>query len=196
MAEAKHKVSAVYPSVRTAIAILLAQDKYDLGAAAAGAGLTLPKLKEFLNRPSVRTYFREQRRVQIETLCASNANALARVRDEGENAMAVVNAVRQAETMRARILEEDGPTGTARPSCGLVIVIGDARRDVRIVGTQRLAGAPRILEAAAFERGQDDPDEDVVDNFGDEALDVLPPPVRPAKPAPRRKSPSTAKARQ
>jgi hypothetical protein len=189
MTKSKHKVSAVYPSVRTAIAILLSQDKYDVAAAAAGAGLTLPKLKEFLNRPSVRTYFREQRRVQIETLCASNANALARVRDEAENSMAVVNAVRQAETMRARIIEEDGPTGTARPACGLVIVIGNGGgRDVRVEPT-RLAGAPRIEDLAAFERGPPD-DDFVVDNVADdEALDAVPEPARArvAVRSPRRK---------
>ena len=193
MAEAKHKVSAVYPSVRTAIAILLAQDKYDLGAAAAGAGLTLPKLKEFLNRPSVRTYFREQRRVQIETLCASNANALARVRDQGENAMAIVNAVRQAETMRARIIEEDGPGGMAKPTCGLVIVIGNGGgRDVVI----EPASAPHI-EDGAFLRKPDPDDDLLAGDLDDEALDGPPPPVRATvKPAVRRKSPSVAKSRQ
>jgi hypothetical protein len=194
--EAKHRVSAIYPSIRTAVSILLSQDKYDVPAAAAGAGLTTQKLKEYLSRPSVRTYLREQRRVQIETLCASNANALARIRDEAENSMAVVNAVRQAETMRARIIEEDGPTGTARPACGLVIVIGGSAggRDVRIEPTQRLAGAPRI-EDLAFERGP--PDDDLVDNVADdEELDALPLPVRAVKPAPRRKSPGAAKARQ
>jgi predicted transcriptional regulator len=196
MSESKHRVSAIYPSIRAAVAILLAQDKYDVAAAARGAGLTLNKLKEYLARPSVRSYFREQRRIQIETLCASNANALARVRDEGENAMAIVNAVRQAETMRQRIVEEDGPTGMARPSAGLVIVIGrDAGRDVRV--EPRLAGAPRVLEAAAFERGPDPDDDFLVDNSGDEVVDVLPPPVRaPVKPVVRRKSPSAAKARQ
>jgi hypothetical protein len=187
MTEAKHKVSAVYPKARHAIAILLSQDKYDLPAAAAGAGLTLPKLKEFLNRPSVRTYFREQRRVQIETLCASNANALARIRDEAENSMSVVAAVRQAETMRARIIEEDGPTGMARPTAGLVIVIGGSvgGRDVVI----EPASAPRIEEDGAFLR-RPDPDDLLVEHLAD---DALPPPVKPSV---RRKSPSTAKARQ
>jgi hypothetical protein len=180
MTESKHKVSAVYPSVRTAISILLSQDKYDLPAAAAGAGLTLPKLKEFLNRPSVRTYFREQRRVQIETLCVSNANALARVRDQGENAMAIVNAVRQAETMRARIIEEDGPTGMPRTAAGLVIIIGDAKRDVVI----EPASAPRI-EDGAFLRKPDKDDDLLAGDLDDEALDVLPP-VREVKPARRK----------
>ena len=186
MSEAKHKVSEVYPAVRTAVAILLSQDKYDLAAAAAGAGLTLNKLKEYLNRPSVRTYLREQRRVQIETLCASNANALARVRDEGENAMAIVNAVRQAETMRQRIVEEDGPTGLAKPACGLVIVISNQSSD-RTVVEPRLAGA-RTVEALAYERGPDPDDNNLVDNFAnDEGLDVPPPPVRATVKPARRK---------
>jgi hypothetical protein len=193
MTESKHKVSEVYPKVRHAISILLGQDKYDLGAAAAGAGLTLPKLKEYLNRPSVRSYFRGQRRVQIEALCASNANALARVRDEGENAMAIVNAVRQAESMRARFIDEDGPGGISKPACGLVIVIGNQSGGGTVI-EQKLAGAPRVIEAGAHERGSDDPDDFLGDNFGDQALDALPPPVRPpVKPARRRKSPGAAR---
>jgi hypothetical protein len=197
--ESKHRVSAIYPSVRTAVAILLSQDKYDVAAAAAGAGLTTQKLREYLARPAVRTYLRNERRTQIETLCASNANALARVRDTSENGMAVVGAIAKAEQIRARIAEEDGPTGMPRATAGLVIVIGDARRDVRIEPTQRLAGAPRVIEAGAIERGPDDPDDNnFVDNFADdEVLDALPPPVRATvKPAPRRKAPGAAKARQ
>jgi hypothetical protein len=190
--ESKHKVSAVYPSVRTAVAILLSQDKYDVAAAAAGAGLTTQKLREYLARPAVRTYLRNERRTQIEALCASNANALARVRDEGENAMAIVNAVKQAEAMRARIIEEDGPTGMARPAAGLIIVIGQSSGGTVI--EPRLAGA-RSVERIAYERGP--PDDNLVDNPDDEALDALPPPGRATvKPAARRKSPSTAKARQ
>jgi len=95
MAESKHQPSrSIYPSIKTAVAILLSQSRYDLQQAAIGAGLTTEKLREYLARPAVRTYLRNERRTQLEALCASNANALARVRDEGENAMAVVNAVR------------------------------------------------------------------------------------------------------
>jgi len=131
---------------------------------------------------------RNERRTQIEALCASNANALARVRDEAENSMAVVNAVRQAETMRARIAEEDGPTGMARPTAGLVIVIGNQSSGGTVI-EHRPAGPPLIIEAGAHERGP--PDDDLVDNDGDEALVELPPPVRAVKPArPARDRPS------
>jgi hypothetical protein len=83
-----------------------------------------------------------------------------------------------------------------RATAGLVIVIGGSTggRDVRI----EPAGAPRIEEDGAFLR-RPDKDDDLLagDLDGDEALDALPPPVRaPVKPAVRRKSPSTAKARQ
>jgi hypothetical protein len=166
---------------------LLAQDKYDVAAAAAGAGLTTQRLKDYLSRPSVRTYLREQRRVQIETLCASNANALARVRDEGENAMAIVNAVRQAEAMRARLVEEDGPTGLAKPACGLVIVIGNQSNGSTVI-EPRLAGA-RSVERIAYERGPDRDDDLLVDNLADdEAIDALPEPAcMVAKPTRRKK---------
>jgi hypothetical protein len=120
---------------------------------------------------------------------------LARVRDEGENAMAIVGAVKQAEAMRARIIEEDGPGGMAKPACGLVIVIGNGGgRDVVI----EPASAPRIEEDGAFLR-RPDKDDDLLagDLDDDEALAALPPPVRaPVKPAVRRKSPGAAKTRQ
>jgi hypothetical protein len=184
MAESKHQPSrSIYPSIRKALAILLSQSKYDLQEAAIGAGLTTQKLREYLARPAVRTYLRNERRTQIEALCASNANALARVRDEAENSMAVVNAVRQAETMRARIIEEDGPTGMARPTAGLIIVIGGnaGGRDVVI----EPAAAPRI-EDGAFLRRPDKDDDLLAGDLDDEALDVLPPPVRAVKPARRK----------
>ena len=184
MTEAKHKVSAVYPKARHAIAILLSQDKYDLSAAAAGAGLTLHQLKNYLGRPSVRAYLRNERRTQIEALCASNANALARVRDEAENSMAVVTAIRQAESMRARIIEEDGPTGLARPAAGLVIVIGGngGGRDVLI----EPASAPRI-EDGAFLRKPDPDDDLLAGELDDEPLDVPPMPMRVVTKPRRRK---------
>jgi hypothetical protein len=167
MPESKHRVSVVYPKVRAAIAILLSQEKYDLAAAAAGAGLTIQRLRDYLARPSVRKYLRDQRRVQIESLCASNATALARVRDEAENSMAVVNAVRQAETMRARLIEEDGEGTSTRPMPGLVIVLQSSERGVTVEHPQRLAGV-RTVESIAYERGPDK------DDLEDEALAVRP----------------------
>ena len=169
MPESKHRVSVVYPKVRAAIAILLSQEKYDLAAAATGAGLTIQRLRDYLARPSVRTYLRDQRRVQIESLCASNATALARVRDEAENSMAVVNAVRQAETMRARLIEEDGAGTSTRAMPGLVIVLQSPNGDrgVTVEPPQRLVGA-RMVESIAYERGPDK------DDLEDEALAVRP----------------------
>ena len=169
MPESKHRVSVVYPKVRAAIAILLSQEKYDLAAAAAGAGLTIQRLRDYLARPSVRTYLRDQRRVQIESLCASNATALARVLDEAENSMAVVNAVRQAENMRARLIEEDGAGTSTRAMPGLVIVLQSPNGDrgVTVEPPQRLVGA-RMVESIAYERGPDK------DDLEDEALAVRP----------------------
>ena len=190
MTESKHQVSAVYPAVRNAIAILLAQDKYDLAAAAAGAGLTLHQLKNYLSRPSVRSYMRQQRQLQIETICSQNPTALAKLRDEGTNQVAVVNGIRTLEAMRRDAIVES--TGPARREAGLVIVIG---RDA-IEPPPRLAGA-RTVESIAYERGPDPDDDALADDIADdEALAALPEPARMvAKPA-RRKSPGAAKARQ
>ena len=83
--------------------------------------------------------------------------------------MAVVNAVRQAETMRARLIEEDGAGTSTRPMPGLVIVLQSANgeRGVTVEPPQRLAGA-RMVESVAYERG---PYKDDLEN---EALAVRP----------------------
>jgi hypothetical protein len=184
MTEAKHKVSEVYPAVRSAIAILLSQDKYDLAAAAAGAGLTLNKLREYLNRPSVRSYMRQQRQAQLEQICLQNATALAKLRDEGTNQVAVVNGIRTLETMLNAAT--DRAAGPVRKEPGLIIVIGDRGGERSVSIEPRLAGA-RSVERIAYERVPD-PDEDPVDTpDADEALDAMPPPVRaPVKPARRK----------
>jgi hypothetical protein len=182
---AKHKTTAVYPKVRDAIGILLSQDKYDLAAAAAGAGLTLHRLKDYLSRPSVRIFMRQQRLLQIETICQQNPNALAKLRDEGTNRVAVVNGIRTLEAMRRDAIEET--TGPVRREAGLVIVIGGnaGERDVRIE-PPRLASAPRVIEAGAHDR-RDILDEDAGELVDDEEFDALPPPVRATVRPARRK---------
>jgi hypothetical protein len=78
-----------------------------------------------------------------------------------------VNAVRQAETMRARLIEEDGAGTSTRPMPGLVIVLQSPNGDrgVTVEPPQRLVGA-RTVESIAYERGPDK------DDLEDEALAV------------------------
>jgi len=83
--------------------------------------------------------------------------------------MAVVNAVRQAETMRARLIEEDGAGTSTRAMPGLVIVLQspNGERGLTVEPPQRLVGA-RTVESIAYERGPDK------DDLEDEALGVGP----------------------
>ena len=150
--------SGIYPSIKKAVAILLGQTRYDLQSAAASAGLSTQQLRDYLARPNVRAYMRAERKAQIESLCLSNANALARLRDEGPPT-AAVNAIRTAEAIRSELIAEDGAAEAAqRASPGLVIVIGQGQQNgVAVEPPQRrLAGARTITEPGAHNLRTDD----------------------------------------
>ena len=150
--------SGIYPSIKKAVAILLGQTRYDLQSAAASAGLSTQQLRDYLARPNVRAYMRAERKAQIESLCLSNANALARLRDEGPPT-AAVNAIRTAEAIRSELVAEDGAAEAAqRASPGLVIVIGQGQQNgVTVDPPQRsLAGARTTIEAGARDLRADD----------------------------------------
>jgi hypothetical protein len=161
--------------VKTAVAHLMKAGEYDLQGAARAAGMDLAKLRYVLGKSYVRRYMRELRQLEVEALCLGNAAALRKVRDTSENGMAVCQAVAKAEQIRAKFHEEDNAPGSGSRQMlpGLIIQIG---RDVRVEPTQQLAGA-RTVESIAYERGPD-PDDNLVDNQEDEALDALPEPPR------------------
>jgi hypothetical protein len=158
--------------------------EYDLAGAAQAAKMDTAKLRFALGKSYVRRYMREQRQIEVEALCQGNPAALRKIRDEGENAMASVTAIRTAETMRQRMLEEDNAGASSRPLVpGLVIQIVGADR----IEPPRVASAPRI-EDGAFLR-KPDPDDDLLagDLDDHEALDALPEPARVAVRPARRK---------
>ena len=148
---ARQAQRGIYPSVKKAVAILLSQSQYNLQEAAAGAGLSTQVLRDYLGKPTVRAYLRAERKTQIEALCASNANALARIRDEGPPT-AAVNAIRTAELIRSELIAEDRHAGTSqRVTPGLVLVIAPAPA-VTVDPPRRLAGAKTINEPGAINR--------------------------------------------
>jgi hypothetical protein len=152
--EAKNKVSEVHPAVKVAIGILLKQSKFDLQAAAREAGLSTERLRDYFSRPSVIKYLRERRKVEVESLCAGNIQALARLRDEGPPT-AAVNAIRTAEAIRSELIAEDRHAGASqRASPGLVIIISNQGPNGVMVDSQpqRLAGARTIREPGAVDR--------------------------------------------
>jgi hypothetical protein len=120
MPPAKHREPIVPAKVKRAVEVLLAQSKYNVVEAALAAGLKPYKLRVYLKRPEVLRYIRDERKVLIESVCAGNPLALARVRDTSENGMAVCAAVRAAESMRLATAVETGGGDVVR---GLQVVI-------------------------------------------------------------------------
>jgi hypothetical protein len=152
--EAKNKVSEVHPAVKVAIGVMLRQAKHDLPAAAREAGLSTARLRDYLSRPSVIQYLRRRRLVEVESMCAGNIQALAKIRDEAAPTPAV-NAIKESERIRAQLISEDGAAGAAsqRASPGLVIIVGPAPHGVTVDPPRRLGAVRTIREPGAVDPG-------------------------------------------
>jgi hypothetical protein len=88
---------------------------------------------------------RQQRQLQLETICQQNPSALARIRDSSTNANASVNSCRTLEAMLEASTQE-----SSRPvwrEAGLVIVIQSRPQEPE----PRLAGARTITERGAYD---------------------------------------------
>jgi hypothetical protein len=129
MPPAKHREPAIPQKVKILIGELLNQRIYDLAAAAERAGITTYWARRYLQRPTVLRYFREERAAMLEEVCAGNAAALAKVRAESDNGMAVTAACRQLEAMRQTVAEETG-NGVPRMQPGLVVQIVNVAGEV------------------------------------------------------------------
>jgi hypothetical protein len=129
MPQARKREPVVPAKMKIVIAELLHQRVYDLAAAAEKAGITTYWARRYLQRPNVLRYFREERAAMLEEVCAGNAAALAKVRAESDNGMAVAAAVRQLEAMRQTVAEETG-NGVHRMQPGLVVQIVNVAGEV------------------------------------------------------------------
>jgi hypothetical protein len=87
--------------------------------------LTSARLREALKTAHVRRYYWHARRALLDVLCAGNLAALAKVRSESENGMAVVGSVKALEQMRDG-MDEAKRSGPVTQTPGLVIVIEGA----------------------------------------------------------------------
>ena len=153
----RHKTPSIAPKIKASIEHLLHQERFDLAEAAKVGGITTERLRTSLYQPHVRKYLRNERRVQIETVCAQNPVVLAAIRDRGKNDMARVQAIKVSEALRQHAIEEDGAGASTRPAPGLVIIVGQqpGERSVRIESRQpqpRLAAARSVFEPGAYER--------------------------------------------
>jgi hypothetical protein len=120
--------------VKVQAAWRLMQDdpKQTLQTAAAAVGLNAYKLREALNRPHVRRWVLDERRLQLESINAGNPEALRRLRDTSENAMAAVGAIKTLEAMK-ELVEPSARAGTHMHSPGLIVQIINA--DGRVAQT-------------------------------------------------------------
>jgi hypothetical protein len=133
---------------KIAIAIMLEQPKTDLAAAAKAAGVSTYWLRRYLKMPHVARYFRAERQVVLDSICAGNPQALRTIRDEARNQMAAVAAVRGLELMR------DGDHETAggmlqRQSPGVTIVIEAPRGGTPVI----IGPQPPLIDARPDEFG-------------------------------------------
>jgi hypothetical protein len=115
--------------VKTAIAFLIEQ-KNDLPSAAAHAGISLRELKRYMGLPQCRRYSLEQRQIALEAFCLGSPAALARVRDQSDNGIAVVNAVRAGEILRTGALEAEAAATKRAPGLQIVILEGNGSKHV------------------------------------------------------------------
>jgi hypothetical protein len=113
--------------VKTAIAYLIEQ-KADLQAAAAAAGLTMRELRRSMGQPHVRRYSLEQRQLALEAFCLGSPAALTEIRDAAENSIARVNAIKAGEQLRVGAIEEGVASERRRPGLSIVLVQQDGGR--------------------------------------------------------------------
>jgi hypothetical protein len=129
--------------VKLAFEIISNDAKATLETAAAGAGLTTYRLRRLLKLPQVRAWIAEERRAQLDAICAQNPEALKRIRDMSENDMAAVGAIKTLEAMRVDVVQETGgKPGVQRP--GLQIVIHQIGGESHVVCGPAERPAPMI----------------------------------------------------
>jgi hypothetical protein len=111
-----------------------------LQTAAAGVGLNAYKLREALNRPHVRKWIVDEKRLQLEAINAGNPEALRRIRDAEEgNQMAQVASIKTLEALKELV---DPSLGVRAPqhAPGLVVQIINQTGEV----TQTIGGPPAL----------------------------------------------------
>ena len=105
-----------------------------LQSAAAAAGLNAYKLREALNRPHVRRWVLDERRAQLDAINAGNPEALRRLRDTSENAMAAVGAIKTLEALKEVVDPSPGRAGMIQHAPGLVVQIIHSNGSTETIG--------------------------------------------------------------
>jgi hypothetical protein len=103
------------------------EQKPDLQAAAAHAGMRTSELRREMGKARVRRYALAERQIALEAFCLGSPAALLKVRDESENGMAVVASIKAGEQLRTGALEEEGRAQKRAPGLQIVIVSTDGK---------------------------------------------------------------------
>jgi hypothetical protein len=130
--EARKRPPAIHAGVRRLVDALLAQSKYDLQAAAAAADLTTYRAREYLMKPHVLRFLRDQKQALLEEICATNPATLNEIKATSGNDMARVNAVKALEQLKDGVVEETG--GVTRHTPGLIVQIINVDGSVQTIG--------------------------------------------------------------
>jgi hypothetical protein len=127
---AARKREPVVPArIKTAVAFLIEQ-KADLQAAAAAAGLSMRELRRYMSRPEVRRYSLEQRQLALEAFCLGSPAALTEIRDTSENSMARVNAIKAGEQLRIGAIADEAVAQKRTPGLQIVIVQPSGKQEL------------------------------------------------------------------
>ena len=131
------KAPQVPAKVKAAWQLIQDSPTMTLQAAAAAVGLGTRQLRGALAAPHVKKWILEERRLLLESINASNPEALRRIRDTSENAMAAVGAIKTLEAMKEVIDPSAVRAGTHVHSPGLVVqIINGAGEVTQTIGAQ------------------------------------------------------------
>jgi hypothetical protein len=105
MPSAKKREPSVPAKVKAAVEHLFENPRADLAEAAKVAGITTYALRSAMMRPHISRYVWHEKRSRLELLCAQNPAALRDIRDNSDNSMARVAAIKTAEQLRVELSE-------------------------------------------------------------------------------------------
>jgi hypothetical protein len=142
MPKERDLIPSISPQVKRAIQYMV-DTKADILAAAAHAGMKHYELRRQLGKPHVRQYGFTQRQIAIEAFCLGSPAALSKVRDESENGMAVVAAVKAGEMLKIGAIEAEAAGQRRLPGLQIVIVEGNGSERVAFQPPQQM---PPLLD--------------------------------------------------
>jgi hypothetical protein len=119
--------------VKAAFEMISNDPKATLQSAAEAAGLTTVRLRRLLKLPQVRKWIAEERRLQLDAICAANPESLRRLRDTTENAMAAVGAIKTLEAMK-ELVDPSVRAGVTTAAPGLIVQIVHSNGSTETIG--------------------------------------------------------------